>query len=72
MARLRYADVLRAANADTDAKTVVCAEPMQVDFAGSTITWRGAAYAFSPLGRPVQEVIVAGGVENQVRELIGN
>lgn len=64
-------DAVRAAHADADAKTVICDEPMKVDFAGSKITWRGEAYAFSPLGRPVQEVIVAGGVENQVREMIG-
>ena len=64
-------DAVRAAHAGTDAKTVICDEPMKVDFAGSKITWRSEAYAFSPLGRPVQEVIVAGGVENQVREMIG-
>jgi len=31
------------------------------------ITWRNEKYRFTPLGKPVQEVVIAGGVENQVR-----
>ncbi len=64
-------DALRAAHAEADAKTIICDEPLTVDFAAATITWRGDAYPFAPLGRPVQEVIVAGGVENQVRKMLG-
>ena len=34
---------------------------------GSTITWRGRAFRFLPLGTPVQRIVLAGGVENMVR-----
>ncbi len=63
-------EAMRAAYDGRDEKTVVTDEPLTVDFAGASITWKGEAYGFAPLGRPVQEVIVAGGVENQVRETL--
>jgi homoaconitate hydratase len=63
-------EAMRAAHAGRDEKTVVVDDALAVDFAGATITWQDEAYGFAPLGRPVQEVIVAGGVENQVRETL--
>ncbi len=63
-------EAVRAAHAGDDAKTAVMDDAVAVDFARATITWKGGEYAFAPLGRPVQEVIVAGGVENQVREAL--
>ena len=48
-------------------KTQVLADEIAIDFAAATITWNGGSFGFAALGRPVQEVIVAGGVENQVR-----
>ena len=48
-------------------RTIVGDEPLQLDFARSVITWRDRQYPFLPLGTPVQEVVIAGGVENQVR-----
>jgi len=59
-------DAVRAAH-PAGAKTQALPGEVVVDFAKATITWNGTAYGFAPLGRPVQEVIVAGGVENQVR-----
>ncbi|MCB1150507.1 homoaconitase [bacterium] len=59
-------DAVRAAH-PAGAKTQALPGAVVVDFAKATITWNDAAYGFAPLGRPVQEVIVAGGVENQVR-----
>ncbi len=50
-----------------DKKTIVAEDPLEMDFAGSVITWRDKKYRFTPLGKPVQEVVIAGGVENQVR-----
>jgi len=61
---------VRAAHAGRDEKTVVVDDAISVDFAKAEIAWRGGTYGFAPLGRPVQEVIVAGGVENQVREAL--
>jgi len=49
------------------AKTQILVEAITVDFASATIGWNNVSYGFAALGRPVQEVIVAGGVENQVR-----
>ncbi|MBT7311771.1 homoaconitase [bacterium] len=51
---------------DNNDKTAV-GENMTVDFANATITWNGKSFGFAALGRPVQEVIVAGGIENMVR-----
>jgi homoaconitate hydratase len=48
-------------------KTVVDDEPLKLDVAGSTITWRGRSFRFLPLGTPVQRIVLAGGVENMVR-----
>ena len=50
-----------------DKKTIIGEEPLEMDFARSVITWRNKKYRFTPLGKPVQEVVIAGGVENQVR-----
>ena len=51
---------------DNNDKTAV-GENMTVDFANATITWNEQEFGFAALGRPVQEVIVAGGIENMVR-----
>jgi len=53
--------------AQADARTIVAEEALKMDFANSLITWNGEDYRFTPLGTPVQEVVIAGGVENQVR-----
>jgi len=53
--------------AQADQKTIVGDNTVAMDFAASTVTWNGTTYGFTPLGKPVQEVVIAGGVENQVR-----
>jgi homoaconitate hydratase len=61
-------DAMKAHFADrADRRTIIGDDPLSIDFARSVITWRGGDYRFTPLGRPVQEVVIAGGVENQVR-----
>jgi homoaconitate hydratase len=65
-------EAMKAHFADqADTKTIIGQDPLEMDFAGSVITWRGKEYRFTPLGKPVQEVIIAGGVENQVRNSLG-
>ncbi len=54
--------------AEAGQRTIVADDKLNIDFAASVATWRGTEYRFSPLGKPVQEVVIAGGVENQVRD----
>ena len=61
-------DAMKAHFAEqADTKTIIGEDNLEMDFAGSDITWRDKKYRFTPLGKPVQEVVIAGGVENQVR-----
>jgi len=67
-------DAMRAAFAAEEkagAKTVIGDDALQLDFQRSVATWRGTEYGFAPLGQPVQELVIAGGVENMVREKLG-
>ncbi|MFQ5702167.1 MAG: aconitase family protein [Acidobacteriota bacterium] len=68
VARLRevFADAIQERTA-----TIIREETVAVDFASATITFRGTRFAFTPLGAVPQALIVAGGVENQVRERLG-
>ncbi|MBU8870985.1 MAG: homoaconitase [Gemmatimonadales bacterium] len=51
--------------------TIIGEDPLELDFSRSTATWRGQEFRFSPLGQPVQELVIAGGVENMVRKNLG-
>jgi homoaconitate hydratase len=63
-----FVDALKAHfDSQSGQRTIVALPELEMDFAGSVITWNGARYPFTPLGTPVQEVVIAGGVENQVR-----
>ena len=44
------------------ARTVVT-DPVSVDFATATATWRNETFSMSPLGPAAQELILAGGLE---------
>ncbi|MGD9548222.1 MAG: homoaconitase [Candidatus Krumholzibacteriia bacterium] len=68
-----FCDALKdhfAAEAAGGRKTIVDQEGLALDFAASRITWRGRTFRFTPLGKPVQEVVIAGGVENMVRQAL--
>jgi homoaconitate hydratase len=58
---------LRAAHG-SDEPSVVTEEEIAVDFAAGTIAFRGETFRFPPLGTVPQALVVAGGVENQVRD----
>ena len=47
---------------------LVAGDDLEVDFASGTATDRGETFRFSPLGSVPQSLVVAGGIENQVRE----
>ena len=65
-----FVDALKAHFAEraaAGARTIIAEQELAMDFAGSVITWNGGRYPFTPLGTPVQQVVIAGGVENMVR-----
>jgi homoaconitate hydratase len=52
-------------------KTIVPGDDLEIDFASGIITLRGKTFRFPPLGSVPQALVVAGGVENQVRQRLG-
>jgi homoaconitate hydratase len=52
-------------------KTIIPGESIDIDFASCTLTWRGESFAFPPLGRVPQSLVIAGGAENVVAEKLG-
>ncbi len=52
-------------------KTVIPGDEVEVDFASGTVTYRAQTFRFPALGGVPQSLVVAGGVENQVRSTLG-
>jgi homoaconitate hydratase len=52
-------------------RTIIPGEAMSVDFQTGVITWRGERFTFPALGSVPQGLVVAGGVENLVRQKLG-
>jgi len=52
-------------------KTIIPGESVDVDFTSATVTWRGETFAFPPLGRVPQSLVIAGGAENVVAKKLG-
>ncbi|MBI1739307.1 MAG: homoaconitase [Acidobacteriales bacterium] len=52
-------------------KTVIPGDEIDIDFAGSSITWRGEKFTFPALGSVPQSLVIAGGVENLVAKRLG-
>jgi homoaconitate hydratase len=51
----------------TAERTIVPGDTIAVDFAASSITYRGERFAFPALGPVPQSLVIAGGIENLVR-----
>ncbi|MFO7655071.1 MAG: homoaconitase [Candidatus Krumholzibacteriia bacterium] len=67
-------DALReefATQAADGEKTVISGDMVELDFEMSLARWRDRSFPFGTLGRPVQELVVAGGVENLARQRLG-
>jgi len=60
-----------AAKISAGAKTILPGDEIEIDFSSGSIAYRGAAFHFPPLGAVPQALVVAGGVENQVRRQLG-
>ncbi len=56
-----------ATEVDGGAKTVIGGDAVVLDFVRAVAIWQEREFAFAPLGTVVQELVIAGGVENQVR-----
>jgi homoaconitate hydratase len=52
---------------DQGALTLIPGDAIDVDFSRGVLTYRHNTYRFSPLGSVPQALVVAGGVENQIR-----
>jgi homoaconitate hydratase len=52
-------------------KTIVPGDQLRIDFSSGSIGYRSRSFRFPPLGTVPQGLVVAGGVENQVREKLG-
>ncbi|MEE9270725.1 MAG: homoaconitase [Candidatus Krumholzibacteria bacterium] len=48
--------------------TIIPGDVLDIDFSRGTATYRGEAFRFPPLGSVPQSLVVAGGIENLVRE----
>jgi homoaconitate hydratase len=48
--------------------TIIPGDDLEVDFASGTVSYRGETFRFAPLGSVPQALIVAGGIERQVRQ----
>jgi len=68
VARIRE---LTAEQASAGSKTIIPGDEIEVDFSTGTITFRNETFRFPPLSQVPQALVVAGGVENQVRRQLG-
>jgi homoaconitate hydratase len=51
--------------------TIVPGDLLEIDFSSGCVTLRGEKFRFPPLGSVPQSLVVAGGIENLVRERLG-
>jgi homoaconitate hydratase len=52
-------------------KFIISAEEVAIDFATSTLSWRGEQFPFPALGPVPQELVIAGGIENLIARTLG-
>jgi homoaconitate hydratase len=66
----RLRDLL-AGEVDAGTLTIIPGDALVIDFSRSTVTYRQERFTFAALGPVPQGLVVAGGVENQVRAKLG-
>jgi len=59
-----------AAETEAGEKTIIPGDTIAIDFTSGTLTWRGESFTFPALGTVPQSLVIAGGVENLVRQKI--
>ena len=55
-------------SASAKEKTFIPGDAIEVDFAASTIRYAGETFVFPALGSVPQSLVIAGGIENLVRQ----
>jgi homoaconitate hydratase len=60
-----------AAELEGGAPTLIPGDELDIDFGASTAAYRGETFGFAPLGSVPQALVVAGGIENQVKARLG-
>ena len=65
---VRRLRIRHAAAVERGDKTVISGELIDIDFAASTISYGGEEFAFPALGSVPQSLVIAGGIENLVRQ----
>jgi len=66
------AELRREFAAEIDSKrTIIPSENIDIDFMGSTVSWQGKTFFFSPLGSVPQSLVIAGSLEKLVARKLG-
>ena len=68
---VRWLNDLVSDRVEAGERTIVPGDEIQIDFSVGEITYLSRTCRFSPLGAVPQGLVVAGGVENQVRQQLG-
>jgi homoaconitate hydratase len=63
---------LFAKSIEAGSRTILPGDDIEIDFASGTISYRESNYHFPPLGPVPQALVVAGGVENQIRNRLAD
>ena len=70
-ALVRRLRALLASDLEAGTATIIPGDEIVIDFARSTVQYRGERFAFPALGEVPQSLVIAGGVEQQVRAKLG-
>ena len=64
-------DRLKQRFSDTESPTLIPGDLLDIDFARGTVTLGEEVFSFAPLGAVPQALVIAGGIENQIRARLG-
>ena len=57
-----------ASEIDAGNPTIIPGDTLEIDFARGTVGYRGEVFRFRPLGSVPQSLVIAGGIENLIRQ----
>jgi homoaconitate hydratase len=62
---------LAAERIEAGERTIIPGDDVEIDFATGSMAYRDRTFHFAPLGAVPQGLVIAGGIENQVRQQLG-